>query len=171
MPKLRYCAQIPKELAGVPWITERGELDLKTFPIDSVLEQTVDRDRERCRSGCTLLGSMCAAGRAEAGVYLLGLLQFYRDDLERLTLVVDSLARFQSTTAAQALVRELTRVKSSNATRRYLSAVLRSVSLFPANLVYEPLCALAADRSLSPRMRQKVHAVLDERFGSQMDGS
>ncbi len=170
MPKGRYGGKIAKELAGVPWITARGELDLTKFPIDSLLQQTLDRDRERCRSGCTLLGSMCAAGRAEAGVYLLGLLHFLRDDLERLTLVVENLARFQTPTAAQALLKELTRVRGSNATRRYLDSVLRALSFFPPDLVYEPLCALAGDRSpLTPRMRQKIAALLDRCFGDRVD--
>lgn len=164
MPKRCYSAKVAKDLPAVPWITVRGELDLAQFPIDSLLQKTLDRDRECFRSGCTLLGSMCAAGRAEAGVHLLGLLQFLRGDLERLTLVVENLARFQTPSAAQALLEELMRVKGSNATRRYLDSVLRALSSFPPVLVYEPLCALAADRSLSPRMRQKISAMLDECF-------
>lgn len=171
MPKRRDCTERPDELAGVPWITERGELDLRKFPIDSVLQQTLDGDRDSCRSGCALLGSMCAAGRTEAGVYLLGLLQYNRDDLARLALVVDGLARFHSPIAAQALLNELTRVRSSNATRRYLDLVLRALPFFPVELVYEPLCALAVDRSLSLRTRQKIEALLDEELAGRMGGA
>ncbi len=161
MPKRDSGVRIPRELSGLPWITASGDLDLRKFPIDSVLQQALQPDSECFRSACTVLGSMCARGRVEAGVYLLGLLEFYRDELDRLGPIVENLGHFHTPTALKALLGELKRVKGSNSTRRYLDLVLRSLSGFPPDMACEPIGALAADTSLSPRMRQKLYALLD----------
>jgi hypothetical protein len=98
-----------------------------------VLEQALDPDDDRFRTGCTVLGSMCAAGRVEAGVYLLGLVRWYQDDLERLGLVVESLSAF----------------RSDNSTRRDLDRVIRALSRLPRGLVEGPLRSLAEDEAFS----------------------
>ncbi len=162
MAKPRGRTRRAKDLVGVPWITEHGTLDLTKFPIDLLLRQTLDRDQGSYRSACTLLGSMCVAGRAEAGIYLLGLLQFHQDDLERLKVVVENLASLRTTESMRALVNELHRVRSSNSTRGYLASVLRALSYFPSSLVQEPLRALAEDKSFSVKMRQKFNVVLEQ---------
>ncbi len=161
MAKHQGRARRPKALVGVPWLTAQGTLDLTKFPIEPLLRQALDRDPRSYRSACTLLGSMCAAGRSEAGIHLLGLLQFYQDDLERLKVVVENLGRFHAPESVRALVNELHRVRSSNSTRGYLASVLRALSCFPPDLVQQPLQALAEDTSFSVRMRKKFNAVLN----------
>jgi hypothetical protein len=64
------------DLPNVPWITADGAFDPAKFPIDLTLQQCVGLDLERFRSGCRLLATMVAGGRAEAGVFLLGLLRY-----------------------------------------------------------------------------------------------
>lgn len=71
-----------KEELYVPWITKDGYLDLKKIPIDDILKQTLSEDFDKFRSGCRILQSMDNPERIEAGIYLLGLLQHYRNDLE-----------------------------------------------------------------------------------------
>lgn len=159
----------PNDLVDVPWLTAQGTLDLTKFPIDPLLRQALAPDQASYRSACTLLGSMCAAGRTEAGVHLLGLLQFYRDDLERLTVAVDNLGHFRVPESVLALVNELQRVSSSNSTRRYLASVLRALSSFPPDLVRKPLRTLAEDESFSVKMRQKFNAIL-ERYPGDAPG-
>jgi hypothetical protein len=161
MAKHQDRARRPKDLVGVSWLTAQGTVDLTKFPIEPLLRQTLDRDYGSYRSGCTLLGSMCAAGRIEAGVQLLGLLQFHQGDLERLAVVVENLSHFRAPQAVRALVNELHRVKSSNSTRGYLASVLRALSYFPPNLVHQPLRALAEDKSFSVKMRHKFNAMLE----------
>jgi len=70
------------------------------------------------------LQSMCAAGRHEAGVLLLGLLRRHPDNYARLTQVVDSLASFPCQETVEALASELRRVPGSNATRAYLRRIV-----------------------------------------------
>jgi hypothetical protein len=144
------------------WITSEGYLDFEKFPIDSVLRQAVDADAGRFRNGCRILGSMAAAGRSEAGVFLVGLLVYYRADLERLGEVVEQLGHFRNESSADALLGELRRIKSSNSTRRYLDRVLRSLTYLPAALVEDGLRELAADPAFSPKMRAKLRAAIEE---------
>lgn len=145
----------PRDLPKVPWITPSGTLDPRKFPIDSVLRLTLSRSLEDFRSGCTFLGSMVAHGRVEAGVYLLGLLRHYRDDLTRLEVIVENLRSFHEDACATALFDELRRVKGSNTTRRYLDQVIRSLTSFPLEMVQARFRGLAADRWFSYRMRAK----------------
>jgi hypothetical protein len=169
MPKPRRSTDGAQHLPVVPWITKDGTLDLAKLPIEPLLQQTLGSDQEDYRSGCVGLGSMCARGRAEAGVFLLGLLQYYRDDLVRLAHVAESLAHVHTAVAAQALANELVRVKRSNATHRYLDSVLHALSVMPPDLVEAPLTAVAQDRSLMPSIRRKVRALLGDPFNEGYD--
>ena len=154
----------PARRLKAPWITEEGSIDLCQFPIDSVLKQSVSEDEQDFRTGCTLLGSMQSHGRTEAGVYLLGLLRYWQDDLDRLTTVVENLSYYRTATCADALFRELRRIRSSNTTRRYLSAVLDALLRFPKELVAESLEALAEDTSFSYKMRRKFREALESMY-------
>ena len=82
---------------------------------------------------------MSGCGRRDAGVFLLGLLAYCRDDLVRLLSVVRALGEFHRPEAADALTAELHRVPSSNITRRYLDAVLEALMSLPDDLVRERL--------------------------------
>jgi hypothetical protein len=113
-----------RDLANVPWITAEGLFDPTKFPIDSTLRQCLDSTSEEFRWGCKLLATMVSHGRAEAGVFLLGLLRYFEDELGILGVVVESLGEFQDTRCAAALFGELRRVPSSNTTRRYLDTVI-----------------------------------------------
>lgn len=70
----------------------------------------------------------------------------------------------QTKPCADLLFSELKRVKSSNTTRRYLTAVIEVLSLMPPELIQEGFETLAEDRSFSPKMRDKFRAVLEKRL-------
>lgn len=141
-----------------PWLTERG-IDLSRFPIDSVLLQALSPDDAKFRSGCSLLGSMSHAGRIEAGIFLLGLLQHYRQDYARLTVLAEVLASFPTVATVAALASELRRVKGSSSTRRYLRRIIDTIKHFPARLVEEQVQSLATDPQIGVRIRQHLSAV------------
>ena len=151
----------PRRDLETPWITSEGTLDLVRFPIDSILKQTLSPDFDQFRSGCMLLRSMAHGGRAEAGVYLVGLMHYYRHDLRRLDIIAEQLAYFHHVSSADALLAELRRVKSSNTTRRYLDRVVRSLIHFPGELVRAGLVELACDTSFSMKMRSKFSDALE----------
>ena len=150
-----------KEELNVPWITKDGYLDLEKIPIDGILKQTLSEDFDKFRSGCGILQSMHNHERIEAGIYLLGLLQHYRNDLERLIIIVEKLWVFKTTACADALFSELWRVKSSNTTRRYINSVIKTLSYFPYEMVGEKFEGLAKDTSFSYRMRKKFRDILE----------
>jgi len=146
---------------NVPWITKEGHLDPSKFPIDGVLKQTLSKDLKEFHGGCNILQTMHEHDRPEAGVYLLGLLRHYQDDLERLTVIVKNLRGFRTAKCADALFAELLRVKSSNTTRRYLNSVMGVLSHFPREMVEERFYELAADKSFSYKMRKKFRDIAE----------
>lgn len=104
---------------------------------------------------------MVANDRSEAGVYLVGLLRYYGNDLKRLEVIVQELGHFQHESSAEALLGELRRVKSSNSTRRYLDRVLRSIGGMSEPLVGLGLRDLIGDAGFTPRMREKFRETLE----------
>ena len=150
-----------RNIESIPWITAEGMLDLGKIPVDSILRDTLNPEFERFRSGCVLLGSMAGSGRAEAGVHLVGLMQYFAADLQRLEVVADQLSHFRHESSANVLFAELRRIKSSNSTRRYLDQVLRSVTRLPRHLVSDGLEDLAYDTSFSVKMRAKFSHALE----------
>ena len=141
------------------WITPEG-IDLKRVPLESFISQTFASELEKVGSACRLLEAMAYQGRDEAGVYLLGLLSHYRDDLQRLQRVAQALGGFRSASAAQALFDELRRVKGSNSTRGYLSCVIGALQRLPPDLTREGFQQLADDPAQSYRMRQRCREIL-----------
>jgi hypothetical protein len=155
----------PKKLLGnVPWITNEGYLDPAQFPIDSVLKQALSDDDQEFRTGLSMLSSMYGRGRAEAGVFLLGVLVNCEDNWEKRIKIVEAMAGIHTKPCADLLFGELKRVKSSNTTRRYLGAVINVLSFMPSELIEEGFETLAEDRSFSPKTREKFRAVLDKRL-------
>jgi hypothetical protein len=145
----------PPELANVPWITAEGTLDCSKFPIEVPIRQCLDPSSEQFGHGCRFLGSMVSAGRVDAGIFLLGLLRYYEEDLTAVTIVVESLAAFHDPRCATALFGELRRVPSSNTTRRYLDTVITSLTRLPADMVQERFSALSRETAFSYKLRAK----------------
>jgi hypothetical protein len=144
------------------WISKKGGLDPKKFPIDGVLKQTLDTNADAFRAGIYMLRSMCSHGREEAGVFLLGLFLVCGDDWERRALIAEALQGVKTRASADLLFEELRRVKSSNTTRRYLATVIRALASMPSALVKDGFAALADDKSYSQTMRTKFRAAVED---------
>jgi hypothetical protein len=128
-----------------------------------VLKQALSDDDREFRTGLSVLSSMYGHGRAEAGVFLLGVLLNCEDHWEKRFKIVEAMKNIHTKPCADLLFGELKRVRSSNTTRRYLGAVLKVLSAMPSELVEKGLEALAEDTSFSPKMRDKFQAVLENR--------
>ena len=150
-----------KVIGNAPWLTEDG-IDLARFPIDAILAQSLESDEDSFRSAVILLRSMSAAGRTEAGIYLLGLLAASETDLERRAMIVEGLREVDTPACANVLFAELKRVKSSNTTRRYLKTVIDVLTSLRPELVRVGFEELANDTSFSYKMRNKFRAVSQE---------
>ena len=143
------------------WITEDGFVDPLKLPLEPILSQALQEDEEQFRSGRTLLATIASRGRKEAGVFLLGLLTHYRARPERLVRIVSALSSFPTAITVEALAGELYRVKSTNATRRYLAEVLAALTRLPRELWEPKLGDMAQDNHFSPRWRRKFDDALD----------
>lgn len=147
--------------AKVPWISKSGGIDLNSLPIDFLLKQALDQDRESFRSACVLLSSMHAAGRKEAAVFLYGLFLHNKGDRARTELIVEVMRHVRTQTSAQLLFSELDEIESSNTTRAYINAILSTLSRFPLPLVEAGSTKLLADKKWSYKMKRKFQAILD----------
>lgn len=131
------------------------KIDLATLPLEGLLRQAMG-EGETASAAVNLLGLLQRLGRGEAGIFLLGLLAAAGEDWKRREELVRALDGFHTPGYASFLYDEFRRVKGSNATRRYLNAVLKALEQMPTELVKDKLGALAEDPCLSPRMRQKA---------------
>jgi len=150
-----------RRTAGQPdWITEDGFLDPLKLPLDPILKQALHAESGSFRDACSVLKSIAARGGREAGVFLLGLLAHYRDDPPRMLVLVDALSAFATRSTADALMGELYRVPSTNATRGYLNALLNALTRLPRELWEEQLMNMSHEPRFSPKWRQKFDEAL-----------
>jgi len=133
------------------------------FPIEPILKQAMgeDRDGDSFRSACSMLESMCSAGRTEAAVFLYGLFIANRDDVVRREHVVEALGRVKTAETAALLFGELNRIESSTATRRYIDGILDALRHLPLALTEKGLEDLIHDRKWSYRMKSKFKDLLE----------
>lgn len=137
------------------------DIDLAKVSIRGNIEDALADDLGRSAQACRVLGFVGGQARLDAVVFLLGLLSFFRDDLKRLGPVVDALGGCQLPIVATALFGELSRVRSCNQTRTYLTLVMKSLSRFPQELVTDKFESMADDTSFSPKMRSRFREIAD----------
>ena len=152
----------PSEKLNVPWITKDGHLDLTKFPIDAILTQALSDDREEFADACRTLASMAHAGRAEAGVFLCGLLGYWGNDARRKGEIVEALCRVKTHQAADLLFAELERTESSNSTRGYINKILAALQGFPLETVEKEFERLLSVPRWSYRMKRRFWEILGE---------
>jgi hypothetical protein len=145
-----------------PWFTKEGFFDPARFPIDNILQQAVGSDEDEFRSALRMLQAMHHHGRKEPGVFLLGMLVTWNDNWEQRMAIVEALSVVETQACVDLFFRELKRVKSSNTTRRYLTAIIRVLVKMPSELVLPGFEALADDNFFTPKMRNKFKAILEE---------
>jgi len=143
------------------WITKDGYLDPMKLPLSPILSQALHEDQELFRSGCTVLSTIASRGGREAGVFLLGLLAYYREQPERLGTIVWALSSFPTPATVEALAGELYRIESTNATRRYLAEVVSALVRLPRELWEPKLRDMAHDTHFSPRWRRRFEDALE----------
>lgn len=135
-----------------------GFRDPATCPMDAVLKLALSDDRQEFQWAISLLRSMYNCGRAEAGVFLLGLLRTCGDNWEKRMAIATSFFDMQTEPHISALFEELRRVKNINSTRRYLRELIGVLSAMPPSLVLSGFQELAEDKSLTVRIRIHSHA-------------
>ena len=145
-----------------PEVLEAAFHDPENCPIDPVLKLTLSDDPQTYDSALRLLRNMAEFKRDEAAVFLIGLLMTCGDDWEKRITIVGYLHAVETEACVNVLLGELRRVRSTNTTRPYLFEVVRTLSGMPSKLVRKKLQALAEDESLTPWVRTRIEAALDD---------
>lgn len=145
---------------NAPWITKDGYLDLTKVPIGSILRQALSENREEFANACRTLSVMAHAGRAEAGIFLCGLLGYCGNDTTRKEEIVEALGRVETHQAAGLLFAELESTESSNSTRGYINRILKALKGFPLENVEKGFEMLLSDPKWTYRMKRKFREIL-----------
>jgi hypothetical protein len=145
-----------------PEVLEAAFHDPENCPIDPVVKLTLSDDPQTYGSALRLLRNMAEFKRDEAAVFLIGLLMTCGDDWEKRITIVGYLHAVETEACVDVLLGEMRRVKSTNQTRPYLLEVIRTLSGMPPELVRSKLQALAEDESLTPWVRTRIEAAMDD---------
>jgi hypothetical protein len=145
---------------NVPWITNDGYVDLTKIPIDSTLCQALSDDREEFANACRVLSAVSHAGRAEAGIFLCGLLGYYQHDRTKKERIVEALGRIKTEQVAGLLFAELENTESCNATRGYINRILEALEEFPDTIIRSGFERLLSDPRWTYRMKRKFREIL-----------
>jgi hypothetical protein len=141
---------------------EAGFHDPENCPIDPVVNLALSDDPQTYGWALELLRNMAEFKRDEAAVFLIGLLMTCGEDFEKRIAIVGYLHAVETEACVDVLLGELRRVKSTNSTRSYLQAVIGTLSGMPPRLVRSKLQAVAEDESLTPWVRTRIEAALDD---------
>jgi hypothetical protein len=135
-------------------------VDLTRIPIDSTLGQALSDDREEFANACRALSAMAHADRAEAGVFLCGLLGYCQNDRTKKEQIVEALGRIKTEQVAGLLFAELENTESSNATRGYINRILEALEEFPETIIKSGFERLLSDPRWTYRMKRKFREIL-----------
>jgi hypothetical protein len=127
-----------------------------------VLKLALSDDPQTYGPALQLLRNMAEFKRDEAAVFLIGLLMTCGEDWEKRITIVGYLHAVETEACVDVLLAELRRVRSTNTTRPYLFEVVCILSGMPPRLVRSKLEALAEDESLTPWVRTRIEAALDD---------
>ena len=148
---------MPKSMPTL--ISMDSYFDPATYPLEKVVKKALSGEDRDFQTACQLLLARTEHARDEVIVVFLGLFAFYSDNLERLTWIVRLLRNVPSEATAHRLFAELRRVKSSNTTRAYLSAVLDTLAEYPPSLTGDGFAELSEDGAFSQRRRAQFRAL------------
>lgn len=103
---------------------------------------------------------MANTGRFDALAMLFGVAYLYRDDLEKMKLIVNSIKMLDHPEAVKFLRNELLRVPSSPATRTYLRAVLDSLFSIGTSDSIDALHELMEDPRIGTGYKRQIESFL-----------
>lgn len=156
-----------RDFPKVPWITRDGTIDIARLPLEGNFVSALDSNRQKARESLSFLKIATQYGRVEASVFLMGLIvSLPCEDWEMRCATVEALRYTQTERCAALLFSEIRRVRSSNTTRGYISAILDVLGSFPAKLVRAEFTALADDTSFGWKIRQRFRELAEEEPGA-----
>jgi hypothetical protein len=135
-----------------------GTIDMRTVLLESTYQRAVGADRSEARMALRVISSSTTRGRPEASVFLMGfLVSLPPDDWEMRIEAVEALKYTRTERCAALLFSELRRVKGSNTTRSYLSAIMDVLDKLPTSS-FATASRSSPRTSPSPRRRGRSTA-------------
>jgi hypothetical protein len=144
------------------FITKAGQMTFSQIPLDQPAKDSLNIDDYKFRNACRLLGSMVSENRIDAGLFLIGLLVYYKGNIKRLEVIVENLKYFINSSCANFLFDELINTESNNTNRIYLNSIIDILSFFPKEMVLERFYDLSVDKRFTYRMKNKFLIIIDK---------
>lgn len=136
------------------------DFDILKMPLRSLGKMIADPSPQAAFSLSLSLVQMANTGRFDALAMLFGVAYLYRDDLEKMKLIVNSIKMLDHPEAVKFLRNELLRVPSSPATRTYLRAVLDSLFSIGTSDSIDALHELMEDPRIGTGYKRQIESFL-----------
>lgn len=146
--------KIKREL-NVPWITESGEFDYSKYPIDHPVRDAFSIVEQTFVNACRILGSMAQENRTDAGIFLIGLIVYYKQDIERVEILLESLKYFKNTICSDFLFEEIINSGSIIEDKKYIDLIINVLSQFSQEMVKNRFVELSIDKKFNEELRNK----------------
>lgn len=136
------------------------DFDLNKLPLSGLERMLADPSPQAAFSLSLTLVQMANSGRFDALAMLFGVAYLYRDDLERMKLIVTSIRHLDHPQTIPFLKAELLRVPSSPATRTYLRSVLDSLFSIGTPESMDALYELMEEPRLGPGYKRQIESFI-----------
>lgn len=152
-----------KMLKNMGLLTINGCFDPSKLLIDPLLKGIIENINKKNEEGMfeeessslKTLNLMVNHGRVEAGIFLMGFLDYLNEnDIKNRQKVVEALSGFNNKACAKLLCRELERVNSVILNKGYSKVILDVLSNMPKNMVENAADDVISDRSLKTKIKK-----------------
>jgi len=146
--------KIRKEL-NVPWINENGEFDYSKYPIDHPVKDAFSIVEQTFINACRILGNMAHENRMDAGIFLIGLIVYYKHDIERVEILLESLKHFEDELCINFLLDEMSNIEIENAKSKYIDLIINVLNQLPQEMIKEKVRNLITNEKFANDLRNK----------------
>ncbi len=144
-----------KKEHNVPWISENGEFDYTKYPIDHPIKDAFSFVEQKFISACKVLGHMAQENRIDAGIFLIGLIVYYKEDFERRNILLESIKYFKNNLCSTFLFEEIMNADANFESKSYIDSIIEILRHFPQEMVKEKFVELSTDEKFDIEIRNK----------------
>jgi len=147
---------------NVPWIAETGEFDYSLYPIEHPTKDSLSIVDQKFVNACRILGLMTRENRIDAGMFLIGLIIYYKGNIERLEILVENLKYFKIKICSDFLFAELLMTENIIDNKKYLDLIVDLLGQFPQEIVKEKFVNFSIDNRFNDSMRKRFLKIIKE---------
>ncbi len=143
-------------------LSDLKEFSFFKYSIEHPAKDSLSTDEKKFGNACRILGSMVNEKRTDAGIFLLGLIVYYKKkDIKRLEVIVENLKYFENTVCSDFLFEEIINTESNNKNRIYINTIIDILSRFKPEMVIDRFYEFSIDKRFSYKMRNKFLCVIE----------